>query len=235
LAHNGDISSTAALYNRPDYQPLTQLTPITQVLSQPYVAVVNPSVPAKNIAELIELIKDKNSKGQKYSYATGSLGSAEHLAGEQFRLASGVNMQAIPYKSSAPAITDVAGGHVPFGFFSLATATPLTKAGAVRMLGISTEKRLDIWPAVPTVAETLPGYSSRAWYGFFGPAGMSSELTEKINRAIHAAVNSPSLKTLMHGNGQSAALSTPAEFIEFLRVDIARTSDYIQKANITAQ
>lgn len=235
MAHNGDITSTPFLYNRPDYQPLKQLAPITQILSQPYAAVVHPSVPAKNMVELIAHIKEKNAAGQKYGYATGALGSADHLAGEKFRLMAGLDLLIVPYKSSAPAVADVAAGHVPFGFFSLATTGGLAKSGAVRMLAISSPTRSDLFPSVPTVAETLPGFTAAAWYGLFGPAGLSKELVERINRDTHKAMGSPEMQEQLQANGQSPALSTPTAFGEFLRIDSARTSEYIKQAGVNPQ
>lgn len=235
MAHNGDITSTPFLYNRPDYRPLKQLTPISQILSQPYVAVVHPSVPAKNLNELIALIKKKNAAGQKFDYATGALGSADHLAGEKFRLAANVELMIVPYKSSAPAAADVAAGHLPFGFFSLATAGGLAKTGALRMLAISSAERVDLVPDVPTVADTLPGFTALAWYGMFGPAGMPADLAERISRDIHKAVESPEMQELMSNNGQHAAISSPAEFAKFLQEDSARTSEYIKQAGISPQ
>jgi len=235
MAHNGDITSTPFLFNRPDYQPLKQLAPITQILSQPYAAVVHPSVPARNMVELIAHIKEKNAAGQKFGYATGALGSADHLAGEKFRLMSGVDLLIVPYKSSAPAVADVAAGHVPFGFFSLATTGGLANSGAVRMLSISSQSRSDLFPNVPTVAETLPGFTAAAWYGLFGPAGMSKELIERIYRDMRKAMSSTEMKEQLQANGQSPVLSTPAAFGEFLRIDSARTSEYIKQAGINPQ
>lgn len=188
MAYNGDITSTPFLYNRPDYQPLKQLTPISQILSHPYAAVVHPSVPAKNMRELVALNKEKNAAGEKFGYATGALGSADHLAGEKFRLTAGLDLLIVPYKSSAPAVADVAAGHIPFGFFSLATTGALSKSGAVRMLGIRSEKWSELFPNMPTVAESLPGFAAAAWYGHFGPAGMKSSRSASIATSTRLSV-----------------------------------------------
>jgi tripartite-type tricarboxylate transporter receptor subunit TctC len=236
LAHNGDISSTPFVLNRPDYQPLKQLTPISQILTQPYVLSVHPSVPAKDVAQLIAWIKKKNATGEKVNAISASIGGTEHLSAEQFRLAAGLeDLQIVPYKSAAPALMDVTAGHVPFGFFSLGTAGGQLKAGAVRALAISSKQRLDIMPDLPTVAEVLPGFASYAWMGMFGPAEMPKELAERISRDIHKAADSPAMRTLMNGNGQAVALSTPSEFAKFLRQDAEQTSATLKNAGIKPQ
>ncbi len=234
LGHSGDISATPFLLNRPDYQPLKQLTPITQVLLQPYAVMVHPSVPAENMTELIAWAKKKNADGEQLEAATGALGGPEHLSAGKLAQAAGFDVLIIPYKSAGPALLDVVAGRVPFGFFSIATGGAQVKAGALRMLAIGADKRVDNFPEVPTVSETLPGFTAYAYYGIFGPAGMPSELVERINKDIHAALASPEMQTLMRNNGQFAAVSTPAEFADFLQKDALETSEQIKKSGIKA-
>ncbi|MGE4242081.1 Bug family tripartite tricarboxylate transporter substrate binding protein [Ramlibacter sp.] len=235
LSHDGVFIATPVLFKRPDFEPQKQLAPISQVATQPYAAVVHPSVPAKNLPELIALMKRRNAEGAKLGFATSALGSADHLTGEKFAIASGVQMLVVPYKSTQPAITDVVGGHLPWGFFSFAAALPLVKSGALRALAISAERRSDLLPGVPTVSETLPGFVSTAWFGVWAPAGTPMEVRERIARDIRTAVGSADMATLMASNGLSPALSTPAEFADFIRREATRTADVIARANIKVE
>jgi tripartite-type tricarboxylate transporter receptor subunit TctC len=232
LGHSGDISATPFLFDRPDYQPLKQLTPISQVLFQPYAVLVHPSVPANNLAELIAWIKKKNSEGEEVGAATGALGGPEHLSAGKLAQAAGLNLMIIPFRSAGPALLDVVAGRVPFGFFSIATGGAQVKAGALRMLAIGSDKRVDNFPDIPTVSETLPGFTAYAYYGIFGPAGMSSELAQRISKDIHAAVASPEMQTLMRNNGQIPAVSSPTEFAQFLQKDALETQEQIKKSGI---
>jgi tripartite-type tricarboxylate transporter receptor subunit TctC len=235
LGHSGDISATPFLFDRPDYQPLKQLTPLSQILLQPYAVVVNPSVPAKTLAELIAWIKKKNSAGEKVPSATGALGGPEHLSTEQLAIVTGLDVLIVPYKSAGPALVDIIAGQIPFGFFSIATAGAQVKAGQLRMLAVGAKQRNELFPDVPTVAETLPGFTAYAYYGMFGPAEMSKGLAERISKDVRTAVASSEMQALMRSNGQAAATSTPAEFMSFLEEDSAQTSAYIKKAGIRLQ
>jgi tripartite-type tricarboxylate transporter receptor subunit TctC len=131
FTHDGVITATPVLYKRPDYDPHKQLIPISQLAFMPYVAVVHPSVQAKNVPELIALIKQKNAKKETFGFATSALGSADHLSGEQFRIAAGIDMLIVPYKSAMPAMTDVIAGHLSLGFFTIASTLPHIKAGSL--------------------------------------------------------------------------------------------------------
>jgi tripartite-type tricarboxylate transporter receptor subunit TctC len=235
LGHSGDISATPFLFDRPDYQPLKQLTPLSQILLQPYAVVVNPSVPAKTLAELIAWIKKKNATGEKVASATGALGGPEHLSTEELAIATGLDVLIVPYKSAGPALVDIIAGQIPFGFFSIATAGAQVKAGQLRMLAVGAEQRAELFPDVPTVAETLPGFTAYAYYGMFGPAEMPKALADRISKDVRTAVASSEMQALMRSNGQTAATSTPAEFMKFLEEDSAQTSAYIKKAGIRLQ
>jgi len=235
LSHDGVFTATPILYKRPDFKPLEHLAPISEVAIQPYVAVVNPSVPVKTMAGLIALIKRMNKEKKPFGFATSALGSADHMAGEKFQLACGVHMLIVPYKSTAPAITDVAGGHVPFGFFSPAAALPLIKSGTLRALAITTPHRSDLVPGLPTVAETLPGYHANAWFGVWAPAGTPAPILNQISKDIAMAVKTPEMAKLMKLNGLAPATSSPSEFAAFIKQDAAHTAELIRRAHIKVQ
>ncbi len=235
FTHDGVITATPVLYKRPDFDPHKQLMPLTLVATVPYVAVVHPSVPAKNIPELIAYIKQKNAGKETFSFATSALGSADHLTGEQFRLATGVEMLIVPYKSAAPAMMDVVAGHLQLGFFTIVSTQPHIKAGTLRAVGITSRERSKLFPDLQTVAETLPGFVGGTWYGLFAPAGTPSATVEKMSADIRRVAATPDMATYMLNNGFELATSTPAEFAEFIRKDSARVAEIIRRANVRVE
>lgn len=235
FTHDGVITATPVLYKRPDFDPHKQLIPLSQLAFMPYVAVVHPSVQAKNVPELIALIKQKNEKKETFGFATSALGSADHLSGEQFRMAAGVDMLIVPYKSAMPAMTDVIAGHLSLGFFTIASTQPHIKAGTLRVLGIMSRERSKLFPELQTFSETLPGFVGGTWYGMFAPAGTASATVEKLSADIRRAVNTPEMAAYMLNNGFDAATSTPAEFAEFIRKDSARVAEVIRRANVRVE
>ena len=235
FTHDGVITATPVLYKRPDYDPGKQLMPLTLVATVPYVAVVHPSVQAKSIPELIALIKQKNAKKETFGFATSALGSADHLTGEQFRMDAGVDMLVVPYKSAAPAMTDVIAGHLSLGFFTIVSTQPHIKAGTLRVIGITSRERSKLFPDVPTIAETLPGFVSGTWYGLFAPAGTPPATVEKLSSDIRRVAGSPEMAPYLLNNGFEAATSTPAEFAEFIRKDSGRVAEVIRRANVRVE
>jgi tripartite-type tricarboxylate transporter receptor subunit TctC len=232
LSHDGVITATPVLYTRPDFDPLKQLAPITQLATIPYLIVVHPAIQANTIPELIALIKEKNAKKEVFGFATSALGSADHLSGEQFKIVAGVDMLIVPYKSTLPAMSDVIAGHLPMGFFSIPSAQPQVKAGTLRALGITSSKRSSLFPDLPTVSETLPGFVTGAWYGLWAPAGTPPAIVEKISDDVRRIARSPDIVAYMLKNGFDAATSTPAEFAEFIKRDSAKTAQVIKSANV---
>lgn len=235
LSHDGVITATPILYKRPDFDPVKQLAPITQLANIPYLVVVNPSVPARNIPELIALMKEKKAKKESFSFATSALGSADHLSGELFKMAAGVDMLIVSYKQSLPAMTDVIAGHLPLGFFTIPGTLPHVKTGRLRALGITSSRRSKLFPDLQTVGETLPGFVTGAWYGLWAPAGTPAAIVEKISNDVRRIVVAPDLADYMLNNGFDAATSTPAEFAEFIKRDSAKTAQVIKSANVRLQ
>ncbi|MGE4239149.1 Bug family tripartite tricarboxylate transporter substrate binding protein [Ramlibacter sp.] len=235
LVWDGPIVATPLLFNRPDYDPMKQLVPISQVSTQAYAVVVHPSVPVKTIPELIAHIKKKNADKEPFGFATSPPGAADHLSGELFKTMAGVDLLTVHYKGSSPAAVDVVGGHAPFGIYSFTTAMPHIKSGALRVLGVTGEKRSALLPDVPAVAETLPGYQYQSWIGVFGPAGMAPALRDRLSRDIQAVVSSTEMATLLVNNGLAPKGSDPAAFTEFIRQDAVKTADVIKRAQVKVQ
>ena len=232
LSHDAVITATPVLYKRPDFDPARQLAPISQLATIPYLVIVNPSVPAKDIPEVIALMKERAAKKQSMGFATSALGSADHLSGELFKMASGVDMLVVPYKSTLPAMSDVIAGHLPMGFFSIPASQPHVKAGTLRALGITSSTRSKLLPDVPTVAETIPGFVTGAWYGLWAPAATPPAIVEKISSDVRRIVTSPDIAAYLLNNGFEAATSTPADFAEFIKRDSAKTAQVIKSANV---
>jgi tripartite-type tricarboxylate transporter receptor subunit TctC len=235
LVWDGPIVATPVLFNRPDYDPFKQLSPISQVSTQGYAVVVHPSVPVKNITELIAHIKKKNADKEPFGFATSSAGAADHLSGETFRTMAGVELLTVNFAGTGPAINNVLGGHIPFGIFSFTAALPHIKAGSLRALAVTSDKRSALLPDVPTVGETLPGYHYHSWIGVFGPAGMPDSLRERISRDIRTAVSSPEVATVLLSNGLVPSPSDPAAFTEFIRQDAVRTAEVIRRAKLKVE
>ncbi|MDO9403210.1 MAG: tripartite tricarboxylate transporter substrate-binding protein [Polaromonas sp.] len=233
LLMNSDQTLAAQfLYKRPDYEPLKQLAPIAYLGRQPYVFVVHPSVPVNNVPELIALMKSKKAKGESFGFATSALGSADHLSGELFRIAAGVDMLVVPYKSSTLALTDVVAGHLPFDIAPLATTLPYIKAGRLRALGITTSKRSKLLPDLPTVSETLPGFETGVWYGLWAPAGTPARIIEKINADVQQINNSADVQSFMEKNGYETLTMNAAEYADFVKKESTKIDQLIRKANV---
>lgn len=235
LVWDGPIVATPVLFKRPDYEPLKQLAPIAQVTTQGYAVMVHPSVPAKNMTELIAHIKKKNAEKEPFGFATSSAGAADHLAGEVFRTMAGVELLTVNHFGTGPAILNVLGGHIPFGIFSFTAALPHIKTGALRALAITSDKRSALLPDVPTVGETLPGYHYHSWIGVFGPVGMPDGLRERISKDIRSAVSLPDVASVLLSNGLLQTVSDPATFTEFIRQDAIRTADVIKRAKLKVE
>src|SRR6476659_8462693 len=181
----GTISThaiNASLYNKLPYDPVKDFVAITLIARVPNMLVVNPSIPANNVKELIALMKANPSK---YSFASSGNGTSQHLSGELFKTMAGVDMQHIPYKGSPPALQDVVGGQVAMTFDNITTAWPLSKAGKLKALAVTTAKRSPIAPDVPTLAEAgLAGYEIGSWQGVFAPAGTPVDVVKRLNTGI---------------------------------------------------
>ena len=235
LSHDGVITATPALYNRPDYDPITQLAPISMVSRMSYLVAVHPSVPAKNISELVNVMKEKTAKREPFSFATSALGSADHLSGELFKTAAGVDMLVVPYKSNLPAITDVIGGHIPFGFFTSPGTLQHIRAGALRLVGVTSSKRSSLFPDVATVGETIPGFVTGAWYGLWAPVGTPAAVIDKISADVKRAMNAPDMISYLLQNGFEGETSSPADFAEFIKKDSANTAALIKRLGLKLQ
>src|SRR5437764_952865 len=198
----GTISThaiNASLYKSLPYDPIKDFVPITMIVRLPNLLVVNPEIPAKNVGELIALLK---ANPGKYSFASSGNGTSQHLSGELFKTMAGIDMQHVPYKGSPPALQDVVGGQVSMTFDNITTAWPLAKAGKLRALAVTTATRSAVAPDVPTLAESgLPGFEIGSWQGVFAPAGVPPEIVKRLNTEIVKILNQPEVKEKLTAMG----------------------------------
>jgi tripartite-type tricarboxylate transporter receptor subunit TctC len=207
----------ATLYPKLPFDPVTDFTPISKIATVPSLLVGNPRLPAQNLNELIALAK---AKPDKLSMAVGGIGSSLHLAGDQFKMMADLRILNVPYKGTAPALTDVLGGQVDMMFISLVTGTAQVKAGKLRAFGVTSAQRQPSFPDLPAIGEVVKGFESTAWFGVFGPAKLPPEITNKLNAAIVAALNDPKMREQLEREGAAPAPGSPADFAAFVRDDV---------------
>jgi len=227
----GTISThaiNASLYAKLPYDPVKDFAPITLIARVPNMLVVYPGVPAKDVKELIALMK---ANPGKYSFASSGNGTSQHLSGELFKSMAGVDMQHIPYKGSPPALQDVVGGQVTMTFDNITTAWPLAKAGKLRALAVTTAKRSSVAPDVPTLAESgLPGFEVGSWQGVFAPAGTPPEIVKRLNVEIVRILNLPDVREKLGNLGAEIVADSPEEFAALVKGEVVKWADVVKKS-----
>ena len=215
----------ATLYPSLPFDPVKDFTPLTCVATSPSILVAHPSVPAKDVRELIALAK---AKPGQLNFAIGALGSSLHMAGEAFKMQSGVFIVNIPYRGTAPAVQDVLAGQVQLMFAAIGNVQAHIKAGKLKALGVTSAKRLSEFPDVPAIAEVLPGYESSAWFGLFGPGRMPPELAGRLGDAARKAIVQPEMRKRLDTEGATAVGNSPAQFSAFVDSEIARWAKVVK-------
>lgn len=217
----------ASLYPRLPFDPLKDFTPLTMVSTSPSVLVAHPRVPVSTVKELIELAR---ARPGQLNFAIGAMGSSLHLAGEAFKMKAGVYIVNIPYRGTAPAVQDVLAGQVELMFAAVGNVQQHIRAGKLKALGVTSTTRLPALPEVATIAETLPGYESSAWFGLFGPAHMPPELTRRLSDAARSAVHSPEARRRIEHEGATPVGNSPDAFAKFVESEIHRWSAVVRYA-----
>jgi tripartite-type tricarboxylate transporter receptor subunit TctC len=205
-----------ALYKNPGFDPVKDFKPVGLIGAVPNVLLVNPSFPAKDFNEFLKLARQK---GANYQYASAGNGTLNHLLGEMLNSMAGISMQHVPYKGVAPALNDVLGGQLPIVFASLPSALSHIKAGKLRALAVSGDRRSPVLPDVPTIAEAVPGYTGTLWIGLFAPADVLATLQDATRKALAAK----DLRDKLDQQGvEIAAPTTPDQFSKLLQDDLAK-------------
>jgi tripartite-type tricarboxylate transporter receptor subunit TctC len=217
----------ATLYPSLPFDPVASFTPISMIATVPSLLVGNPKVPAQDLKALIMLAK---AKPDTLTIAIGGIGSSLHLAGDQFKMMAGVKMLNVPYKGTAPALTDVLAGQVDLMFISVVTGTAQVHAGKLRGFGVTSANRQAAFPGLPAIGEVVPGFVSEAWFGMLGPAELPMEVTAKLNAAVVAALNDPGMQDRLAREGAAPAPMTPTAFADFIRADIDRWAPIVRQS-----
>ena len=208
---------------------LKQLIPVSGMSQGPSVLVVNPSIPASNVAELIAYAK---ANPGKINFGSPGVGSTGHLAAELFKAMAGVDLVHVPYRGAAPAMTDLIGGHVQVLFDSMVSVLPHVQGGRVRALAVTGKTRSPLLPDLPTIAETVPGYEAIIWFGVGVPRGTPPEVVARLNREINAGLASPEMKEKFAKLGTTPMVMTPEEFWGFAKGETEKWREVIERAGI---
>jgi len=222
-----------SLYAKLPYDQHRDLAPVALVARSFSIVVVNPKSDIRSIGDLIAAAK---AEPDKLSYGTYGTGTSAHLAGELFKHMAQVNLTTVPYKGSAPAITDLIGGQIQVMFTTVASAASLIEGGQLRALAVTSAERSPAFPSLPTVAEAgVPGYDAEAWYGLFAPAKTPPEIIDRLNKAASAAVKAEAFKKLSVNEGLVMVASPPSELDRYFREEEDRWRKVIQDAGIKAE
>jgi tripartite-type tricarboxylate transporter receptor subunit TctC len=221
------------LYPHLAYDPVKGFTPITGLVQIYHALILNPSVPANNVKDLIAL--DKAKPGQ-LNYGTFGVGSSGHLNMEMFKTMTGTKFVAVHYKGAAPAIQDVIAGHIQLMFVSVGTALPQAQAGRVKLIGIGAPKRMALLPDIPAIAETVPGYSAISWFALFGPPGMPTDVVAKINGEVQKTFSDPDVrKNFLDKQYFESIAGSPKELSQRVRTEEPKWRKLITTAHITME
>jgi len=228
----GNLAVNPHLYKGLGYEPLKDLAPVTYAVSGSNVLVVNLSVPAKTVQELIALAR---AQPGKLTYGSSGAGNAGHLAGELFKSMAKVDMVHVPYKGGAPAMFALIADQVQLVFSSAPTAIPQVKAGKIRALAVTTLKRSAHLPDLPTISEAgLPGYEADNWYGVAVPARTPRAIIDRLNTEVVRALNMPDVKQLLFNQGLEVATGTPEAFGTYMKSEDIKWAKVIKDAGIVA-
>jgi tripartite-type tricarboxylate transporter receptor subunit TctC len=225
-------ATETALGGKLPYDMSRDFAPVTQVTQQPYLVVVTPSLPANSIPELIALAK---SKPNQLNYGSTGTGGSNHLTTELFSVAAGIHMTHVPYKGPPPALAAVAAGELQLMFSSIVSGLPLTRIGKLRALAVSSRARSSVVPEIPAIAESLPGFESVGWNGIMAPKGTPQSVVQRLATAVANGMRNENVRARLAADGSEAVASTPEEFSQFLKHELARYRKVIRDTGIAVE
>jgi len=226
---SGPLAIVPNLNPATPYDPLTDLVPITQVATAPYVLLVHPSVPATSVKQLVALAK---ARPGQMNFSSGGAGTGIHMAGELFNIAAGVRIVHVPYKGAAPAVTALIAGEVDMMFNGLPGAVAHIRSGKVRALAVGGATRSPLMPDTPTIAESGLDFKTGGWYGLLAPRGTPRAIVDRVNEALARALNTPEMKARLTELAVESASSTPEAFAKLIAEEKALWARVIRKAGI---
>lgn len=231
MTTQGPITINPGLFSKMPYDPLRDFMPISLLASYSTVMTIHPSLPARSVKEFISLAKKRPGQIQ---YASGGNGTTQHLSGELLKNMAGIDIVHIPYKGGGPAFTDLLAGHVPVGFASPGLVLPHSKSGRLTLLAVTSAKRSPAFPELPAIAETLPGFESVAWVGFFAPNGTSRDIIALLRRESVKILQTPEVAEMLGRQNYEVAGTATEEFTAYIRRDHDKWAKVIAKAGIKA-
>jgi len=233
LANVGSLTVAPHTVKGLPYDPVKDLAPISMGVVFPNVICVHSSVPAKTLAELIKMARDKPAT---VAYGSSGINGAAHLAGELLKLMAKAEFVHVPYKGGAPALTALLGNQTPVGILTPVTALPHIKAGTLRALATTGLRRADLMPDVPTVAESgYPGYEATNWYAYLAPAKTPRDIVERLNREVVKTLNNPEVREALHKQGVEPTPSTPAELAKTIERELDTWGKVVKASGMKAE
>jgi tripartite-type tricarboxylate transporter receptor subunit TctC len=226
------LAISASLYKKLPYDPLKDLEPIALPSRSPLVLVVNPKLGVKSVKQLIAHAK---SKGKDFSFASSGPGSITHLTAERFIRETGIHPLHVPYKGGSPATAALVSGEAGMYFACIAAAIPHIKAGRLTLLGVTSEKRINVFPDAPTIAETLPSFVMGCNTGFFAPGGTPKRIVDRLHDEAMKAVNQPKMKALLAQNAAEPAPYTPAQFRKYVADEVRDWGKVVRAAGLKVE
>jgi tripartite-type tricarboxylate transporter receptor subunit TctC len=227
------ITIAPSLYAKPPFDPVRDFAPISLVVSNQYVLVTHPSVPARTVRDLIKIAK---AQPGKLNYASTGPGSPPRLCAELFKSMAGVDMVNITYKGATPALVDMIGGHIDVYFGGISGTLPPIASNKVRPLAVTSNRRSSQLPEIPTVAEAaLPGYDVTTWFGLLAPAGTPRDIVSKLNGVIVAIVAEPEMKNYLIGQGVDPVTNTPEQFAAHIKSEVPKFAKIVKAAGIAPE
>jgi tripartite-type tricarboxylate transporter receptor subunit TctC len=222
-------ASNATFYDKLNFNFIRDIAPVAGVFRGPYVMVVNPSVPARSVPEFIAYAK---ANPGTISMGSTGIGGGPHIAGELFKMMAGVNLVHVPYRGGGPALNDLLGGQVQAMFPATVSSIEYIRAGRLRALAVTTATRSDALPDIPTVAEFVPGYEASGWFGIGASKNTPSEIIDKLNKEINAALADPKIKARLADLGGAVLALSPADFGKLIADETEKWGKVIRAANI---
>jgi tripartite-type tricarboxylate transporter receptor subunit TctC len=232
MGHIGTLAFNPAIYPKLPYDPIKSFAPVALVAHVANVLVINPALPAKNLNEFVALAK---ARPGQFNYGSGGNGSAAHIATEYFKQTAKIFVVHVPYRGTAPAVTDVISGQTQMTFTGAPAVMPFVKSGQLRALAVSSSKRLESLPDLPTIAESgYKGFEADQWYGVVAPVGTPRDIVLKLNAQINQALMSPELKARLVSEGATANPMTPEAFGTLIAKEIGRWAPVVKAGHVKA-
>jgi tripartite-type tricarboxylate transporter receptor subunit TctC len=222
----------ATLYDKLSFNFINDIAPVASIVRLPFVVLLHPSVPARTIADFIRYAK-ANPGG--INMASAGNGTLPHVAGELFKMMTGIDMLTVTYRGAAPALADLLGGQVQVYFGTTPASIEYIRTGKLRAIAVTTTTRLDVLPDLPTVGESLPGYEASGWWGIGAPRGTPAEIIDGLNTKVNAAVADPNIKARLSDLGGAALMGSPADFRKLIAADTEKWGKVVKLAGIKPQ